>query len=234
MAIQYASLAEVKQHLQITKTGYDTWLEVLIEEAKQVIDDYCNRPDGFRADDQPDARVFSGSGTGVQWIDEAARIVKVEVKDSPSDDDYIEWLSSEWIGGRGDPLKNPTYGDREFRPYQWIVTVPGGDHAIFISGKYTTLRGFPPDLDQVKNQDRSVPTVRVTANWGYSMSTPPAVKLACIKLVGLYWQRGKAGEQDSSVSPELGITTFRRRSHNLDQDISAILKNGRLIRPSVG
>lgn len=234
MSYEYASLEEVKQHLQITGPKYDAWLDVLIQEAKQVIDNYCGRPDGFRADQQPDAREFSGSGTGLQWINEAARVVKVEVKDAPTDTDYVEWDVSEWVAGRGDPLHNPTYGDRQFRPYQWVMSRPGAGHVIFISGKYTTLRGFPPDLDAVKSEGRATPTVRVTANWGYSMDTPPAVKLACLKFVGLYWQRGKAGENDSAVTPDLGITQFRKRYHNIDPDIAAILYNGRLIRPTVG
>ncbi len=228
MPIQYASLAEVKQGNAIKVSTDDAWITALIQSAKRAIDNYCGRgEDGFRADGQPTEREFVGSGKPIQWIDECARITLVEIKTSPSDDTYVTLTSSDWIGGRGNP-KRAAFGDRQFRPYQWIQTKPNGNYSVFVSGRMRGRPGFMIDPDQT--DDQTTPTVRVTANWGYSMDTPPEVKEATIKQVGRWLMRGRSQQSDSTATPELGVSVFRRSYDTLDQDVAMILISGGLMR----
>lgn len=229
MAYEYASVAEVKQGNAMQLSADDAWITALILSAGSAINNFCNRKDfGFRANGQPSAMEFVGSGRGVQWFNglEAARIIKVEVKDSPTDADYVEWDTTDWIGGRGDP-DNGIFGDQDFRPYQWVATRLAGNYAVFTSGGSSARRGFPSDPDV---GGRGEPTVRITANWGYSMDTPPEIKQATIMQVGRWIMRGKTQYADSTVSPEFGVTVFRRAFETLDQDVAMILIMGGLVQ----
>lgn len=230
---EYASLQEAKDSLFISTTQYDALLPIWIQEASAAIDTYTNRPDGFHSNGEPTAREFGGSGKAIQWIDECTRVTKVEVKPSVTSEDseYITWSTADYLPGRGDPVQNPVFGDFPFRPYQWLMTKANAIFPIWMPGRFGWLRGFRPDTDYGEIK-RTLPTVRVTANWGYSLSTPPQIKLACIMQVGRWKKRLESGMTDSATAPDFGIETFRKHYETLDNEVAMLLIKGRFCRPS--
>lgn len=148
----YASLNEVKQGSAIKLATDDAWLEAMIESACAAIDNYCNRPDGFKADGQPDAREYSGDGSPVQWIDECAAVAKVEYKTSPSDTAYYSFATGDWIAGRGSP-ERPVLGARVNRPYRWIMLLPNASQSVFINGTFLDMHGFTPTVNRPRGEN---------------------------------------------------------------------------------
>ncbi len=70
----YATLSDVKQALPDVTWGaaYDNALTVLLERASRLIDALTGRQDNAYAASSISSRVFTGSGTYQQWIDELA------------------------------------------------------------------------------------------------------------------------------------------------------------------
>jgi len=205
----YATAAELRT--QIEKTGttgsaIDAALGIILDAASQAIDNYCNRPDGFISGAIASARYYSGQGYPWLRIDECTAIILVAVKDSGTDTTYTSWTTTDWQAASGNP-ENP---DWNRLPYDLLVVLPTGDYAIFTSGEFTTKRGFKPTSDVM----RGIPTVQVTANWGYATTIPPAIKQACIALSARWYKQGQAAWADTLASPELSQLIYRRE--NLD------------------
>ncbi len=222
----YATASEVKSQIQMTTNTMDTVIAAMITAASRAIDNFCNRPDGFVAAAAASARTFAGSGNAVQWLDEmAATPTLVEVKDSVTDSSYTAWDSTDWIAGSGDPLHSP---DFNHTPYQWIMINPTGNYDHFTSGRYAWRRGFRPEPLQYS---RGVPTVRVTARWGYATTVPDGIKQACIIQVSRWLKRGQSGWSDAIAVADTGQLIYQK---NLDPDVKLILVTGRYVRPAVG
>ena len=219
----YTTAAEVRGQINKTDTGDDAILTKLISAAERTINRFCNRPDGFEADSSASSRTWAGSGRPYQYINETVEITLVEVKESPTSDTYTSWASGDWIAASGDP-KYPNYNDL---PYTMLVVDPTGDKSIFYSGRYTTRGGFRP----TSTISRGVPTVRVTAKWGFSVAVPDDISEACIMQVARWYKRLEGAMADALASGELGQLLYRQ---SLDPDIKMILINGRYTRPVTG
>lgn len=76
-----------------------------------------------------------------------------------------------------------------------------------------------------------LPTLRVTARWGYSEAVPHQVKLAVIGQATRWFKRGQSSWADTLASDAVGQLFFRR---DLDPDIAMMLRNARLVRPTLG
>ena len=224
----YCTAAELKAEIQLASSSDDTHLEdVIIPGVSNLIDRYCNRPDGFIADASASARTYSGSGDTIQWIDECVEVSLVEVKDSPSDATYTSWASADWIACAG----NPEYPDYNRTPYRFIIVSSVGDYEVFTSGQYTGLKGFR----RGRLKRRGVPTVRITAKWGYSVAAPPIIKQACIAQAARYYKRGKSAWADTTANSTLGAMNFRTNvGSGLDPDIRVMLDGGRFKKPTLG
>lgn len=207
----YATLAELKARLEKTLPDDDTVLSALITAASRAIDAFCNRPDGFVAPTIATARVYAGSGRAWQRIDECVEITLVEVKESATDDGYVAWTGADWIAFSGDP-EQPDFNRT---PYTAILCAAGGAYSVFTSG-FMTQHG--------------VPTVRVTAKWGYAVTVPPAIREACVIQAARWWKRGQSAWADTAGTPELGLLLYRRE---LDPDLKMILVTGRYVRPVI-
>jgi len=222
----YASLTEIKAAIDRTGSGDDTRLTALLKTASRAVDGFCNRPDGFRATSDLQVRRYPGSGGTVQWIDECVAISLVEVKEGASDDDYTAWGSGDWLAGRGDPLTRPDFNTT---PYEWLMVDPTGDEDHFTSGQYSGRRGFQPSTNG--GRTRSVPTVRVTARWGYADANLGPIKEATIIIAARMYKRGQSAYADTLASGEMGQLMYRKV---IDPDVAMLLKEGHFIRPSVG
>lgn len=222
----YCSAAELRTQIDKTGTtgsGSDGNLNVIIEGVCAGIDNFCNRPDGFLAVSVASARIYPGSGLSWQNIDECVEITLVAVKDSPSDSAYVSWASSDWIAFNG----NAESPDFNRLPYMGIMCDPNGSYNVFTSSIYTGLRGFKPSGE---GYSHAVPTVQITARWGFALVTPAPIKQAAIALSSRWMKQGQSAWADTLASPELAQLIYRREN----ADIRWMLESGRYIRPPIG
>ena len=219
----YATNTELKTRINKTSATDDTVLTALIAAAENNINTTCNRPDGFVALTTAAARVYAGSGKPYLFIDENVSVTLVEVKSSPTDTTYTSWATTDWIAFRGDP-KDPNFNGL---PYTALMVDPTGDYSIFYSGSFVTRGGFRPSTDI----NRGVPTVRITAKWGYSVAVPTDIKEACLMQAARWYKRFEGAMSDALASAELGVLLYRQ---SLDPDIRRILIDGRYVKPAVG
>jgi len=221
--MSYATSAELRPQINKLSTADDGVLTMLLSAAETTINGFCNRPDGFVALTTAAARVYAGSGKPYLFIDENVSITLVEVKDSPTDTTYTSWATTDWIPFRGDP-EDPNFNGL---PYTAIMADPTGDYSIFYSGSFVTRGGFRPSTDI----NRGVPTVRITAKWGYSVAVPADIKQACLMQSARWYKRMEGAMSDALASAEMGTLLYRQV---LDPDIKMILVNGRYVKPAVG
>lgn len=219
----YATPQELRSFTNKASTASDIDLTTILSAAENNIDRACNRPDGFIAVTTATARIYAGSGKPYQWIDECISVSTVEVKDSATDDDYDEWAATDYIEFSGDP-EDPNFN---VTPYTGLMVDPTGDESVFTSGKYTTRGGFRPLTDV----HRGVPTVRVTARWGYAATVPDDIKAACLAQAARWYKRFEGSFSDVLASGELGMLMYQK---SLDPDIKRLLVDGRYVKPSIG
>lgn len=223
----YATNTELKARLNKTGSEDDTTITALLEASTVAIDRFCHRPDGFLSDTLASARIYSGSGQPVQAIDECTEITLVAVKDSPTDTAYTSWVAADWIAFGGDPNNPDFQPTSKGMPYTGIMCSAAGDYSTFTSGRYVSLKGFA----HTERTRRSVPTVQVTAKWGYSATVPAQIREACIMQAARWYKRGQAAYSDTLAMPDTGQLMFRKV---LDPDIQHILEQGRFVRPTIG
>lgn len=219
----YCTAAELRGQMNKTSVADDAILTAIIAAAENTINQFTNRPDGFIALTNATARLYSGSGKPYLFIDENVSITLVEVKSSPTDTTYTSWATTDWIPFRGDP-EDPNYNGL---PYTAIMVDPTGNYSIFYSGSFVTRGGFRPSTDV----NRGVPTVRITAKWGYSVAVPADIKQACLMQSARWYKRMEGAMSDALASAELGTLLYRQV---LDPDVKMILVNGRYVKPAVG
>jgi hypothetical protein len=220
----YCSVSEIKARTGKSQTDDDTVLTALVTAASRAIDSYCNRPDGFVALSVATARVYAGSGRSWMPIDECTEISLVAVKDSPTDTTYTSWAATDWVAFRGDP-KRPNFNAT---PYSAIMCTAYGDYSAFLNGQYITRSGFRPDPDN--DTYRGVPTVQVTAKWGYATTVPAAIKEAAVVLASRWYKRGQSAWSDVLANTETGMLMYRKE---IDPDVKFMLSAGRYVRPAV-
>jgi len=190
----YATTAEVKTRINKTRADEDASIAALITAASRAIDEYCNRPDGFVAPAAGVARLYTGTGDFYMFVDEFIAVSAVEVKDSPSDTTYVAWSSGDYLAFAGDPA-TPEFNRL---PFHGLMVSATGDYDIFTSGQYSSRRPGQPS----RTTRRGVPTVRVTARWGYAATVPAVVKEACIAQTARWLKRSEAAWADSIAKGE--------------------------------
>jgi len=219
--------------MQKTDATDDALIASIITGAERKINQFCNRPDGFEADAAANARYYRGSGKAYQLIDECVEISAVAVKDSPSDDTYEAWDSpttnmagdGDWFAGSGDP-DDP---DFNLLPYTLLFVDPNGDQSWF-TGETIHQRKRGRAVRGIDLWAR-VPTVRVTAKWGYSAAVPDDIREACIMQTARWYKRLQGAMADALASADLGELMYVQK---LDPDIAGILIDGRYVRIATG
>lgn len=219
----YTSKERIKAQIGKTADNLNTQLDQMILDASRAIDRFTNRPDGYVALTTAAAREYTGSGTPIQRIEECVSITKVEVKDSPTDSAYVEWAANDYIPFTGDA----TRPDFNRTPYTGLMVDPSGIQSYFVSGRITTLRGFPTEFNA---RIRGAPTVRVTAKWGYATEAPGSIEQACIIQVSRWIKRALSGWADTLGNAEFGLLMYQKV---LDPEVQYLLQDGRWIVPAV-
>ena len=218
----YATVDELRAEMDKTSTASDLTLARLLDSATTSINDTCNRPDGFVSIPVATARIYAGSGKPFQRIDECTSFTTVAVKDSVTDTSYTAWTTADWIGFRGDP-RFPNFNRA---PYTGLMVDPTGDESIFTSGAYTTKAGFRPTTDVF----RGVPTVQITAKWGYATTVPHDIKEICIEQAARWYKHLEAAGSGLTADSELG----QLNTGKLDADLISRLRTRRYIKATVG
>lgn len=219
----YATLEEIKPAISIkaSELQYDDLLQFWLNAAAKAVDNYCNRPDGFVADSTASARLYVGSGDRYQSTDEFVAITKVEVLDSPTDTTYVTWAASDYTAIRGG-MAHPDFQPlSKGYPYNGLLIAVNGDYSTWTSGIF-------------RNPANRVPTVRLTAKWGFATEVPDTIKAATIMQAARWYKRAKSSMSDVMVNQELGRIMFQGiTGFILDTDIRSILEYGRYVIPSV-
>lgn len=232
-ATKYCSVEQLKERMQKEDNSDDATLFSILQAAERKIDRLCNRPDGFEADTVASARYYKGSGKAYQLIDECVEITAVAVKDSISDDTYTTWTSpsamfagdGDWYPGTGDP-DDPQFNEL---PYTLLFVDPNGDQAWF-TGEDSTMRKRGRATRGLSLLAR-VPTVRVTAKWGYATTVPYDIVEATAMQAARWYKRLQGAMSDTLASTDLGQLLYMQQ---LDPDIAGILIDGRYIRMATG
>jgi hypothetical protein len=219
----YAITEELRRYINKSDTADDLILTELLAAAERNINQACNRPDGFGTVATATARRYAGSGKPYQWIDECISVTTVEVKDSATDSSYDTWTSTDYLVFSGDP-EDPNFNAT---PYTGLMVDPTGDESVFTSGQYTTRGGFRP----LTSVNRGVPTVQVTARWGYAATVPGDIKAACIMQASRWYKRLEGSFSDALTSNDFGTLLYRQ---DLDPDIKRLLVGGRYVKPAIG
>lgn len=222
----YTTTATVKAAMNKTTAGDDATIAKVITFVSRLIDRECNRADdGFLAGAVATARTFVGNGGAYQRIDEcAATPTLVEVKSSASSSSYTAWAATDWIAASGDVR----WPDFNHAPYDLLLIDPNGDYSVFSNGRYTSLQGFRPSGPL---SARGLPTVRVTAQWGYATTIPSVIEQACIIETARLYKRGQSAFADGVANQDFGNLVFAK---GLDPATREMLFNARMIRPALG
>lgn len=221
----YATEAELRDMMDkvgVTGSGSDENLAMILEGVSNLIDRFFNRPEGWFQAGTATTRLYPGSGLGYQLIDECIEVTLVETKASASDTTYESWAGADWEAFTGDP-KFPNYNDL---PYTGLMAAAGGTYTVFSDGYTSGRSGFR----EVMDVGRKVPTVRVTARWGYAAQAPGLIKQATLALGARWFKQGQGAWTDTLASADFGGMIYRAQN----ADIKTMLESSRFWRPAMG
>jgi hypothetical protein len=204
----YASLNDLKSALRIQDGVDDTLLELALESASRMVDEYTMRH-FYNAGTA--TRVFTPIGENVCQIDDAVSISSISVSTLQNKTFDQTWTAADY---QLEPLNNVSDGLSGW-PFTRIRAV----------GQYE----FPNDETEYRYEGRygqeEVATVQVTGVWGWS-AVPTAVKQATIIQAMRIFKR-----LDSPLgvisSPDTG---YFRVSNRIDPDVAMLLNSYRKLR----
>jgi hypothetical protein len=229
--MSYATLAEFHSFSNLISVSDDPSIQKLLDAADRQINRFCNRPDGFVALAAATARHYSGHGDSYEIIDECVEVAQVAVKDSPTEVAYTVWTKpttnfsgdGDWLSFRGDPV-SPDFSNL---PITGIMCDPvAGAYSVFTDGRFQGLRGFRREGPSM----RGVPTVRITAKWGYAVAVPADIRTACCMQALRWYKRLQGAMTTSLASSDLGEVQLYSK---LDPDVAVFLRDGRYLRPMI-
>lgn len=214
--VVYATAAELKAQPDIHSDADDGVINLLLSAASRCVDGLCNRRrDGFKAISVATARSYVGRGLAYVFIDEAADIEMLEIRDNR----FTNWVAvsvDEYAGFIGSP-DFPTFDDPPYHGVTLLAT-SSSSRGLIANGQ--------PDIELPPT-----PTARVTARWGYSDTVPDLVKTATITLATRWFKRGQSAWADSMAAGDFGQLMYVKK---LDPDVEAMLMLSRLARPTYG
>lgn len=218
----YGNPTELKTRIGQDTSTDDTVLTALLTAVSRMWDNYCNRHEyGFKAIENATARIYAGRGQTFLSIDENIEVTAVAVKDSVTDTGYTAWASGDWISYRGSN-RVPNFNGL---PYTAIMVAASGTKSYFLDGRYATQPGFSAPLDA--DLKRNVPTVQVTARWGYADDVPEIIREATLAQAAIFYKRGKGSWADVLRNSDFGDERFVRV---LDPALQFMVENTRLVR----
>ena len=192
----YCTIAEIKAAIQqdadsVWGTDYDTILTAIATRASRAVDLYTNRAPGAYANNTAETRYFDGSGTDKLWVDEMAAapasvaVAETGLYDHSGDTGgtYTTWAAADYVLW---PYNAVDRGE----PFTRLdVNILNGTKVVWY--KYPKA-------------------VKISAKFGYSTTTPDAIKAATIIEAVRLFKRGQQGYEDTGAIVELGQLVYRR------------------------
>lgn len=189
----YCSLAEIKAALRITDSVDDTLLELSVSAASRQIDGYCERV--FYPTTA--TRIFTPQSAQLCEIDDLISLTSLKTSSDGDGAFDVTWTSTDY---QLEPLNS--MGSGLSTPYTRIRAV--GDYL------------FPEFPNYGISHEASV---QVAGSFGYSATTPDAIKQACII---------SAMRQFKRYDSPLGVAGFGdigvMRVSRVDPDVAALLE----------
>ena len=207
----YATANEIFDELDQTKRDDAPVVARIAKAVSRWIDGYCNRQDyGFIALTSATANVYSGAGKAWLYLPDFVELTTVKMKTSISQTTYdFTFDSADIIPFRGD-VRNPQYNKL---PYHAIMININASYTHFTDGNRLSTRNRAIVLPDSDNQLPAIPTIEVTAKWGYSVVVPDIIKQVCIIESARIYKQSRAGYGDASLNQELGQTNFVKALH---------------------
>ena len=197
----YCSLADVKQALRITDTIDDAMLEMSINSASRLIDQYCNRY-FWLGSSSSEARYFTTTDPYYVWIDDLAEFTSLDTSSNMKNQYDIHWTND------GD------YPDYELAPKNNLANAYYSPYtAIRATGHYL----FPYFGDNS--------LIKVTGRWGWT-SVPDPIKQATVIQASRLFKRLESPLGVAGVS-DIGIMRVGRA---IDGDVAQLIDPFRQMR----
>lgn len=216
--VSYCTADDIKTAMSQTSSTDDTKLTALALVASRMIDNYCRRTEfGFVASDTAEALQLTTDEKSYVYIPECVEITLVEYKESVTDSTYQSLDSDAWIPFRGNPKKSSVRYN--LVPYTGILLTAQSPITFFRDGNYTSDFSWETAND-TNNLATYLPTVQVTARWGYSDETPAVIKEAAIMQSIRWYKREQSGMSDTLTSSTMGDERYVKQ---LDPDVKLIL-----------
>jgi len=214
----YANPEEIYQAIRATKQDDNVQVKRIIGTVSRWIDAFMNRKDyGFVALETATANVYTGNAKSYLYLPDFIDTPTVKMKTSIDETTYdYTFLSGEILPFRGDP-RNPNYNSL---PYHGIIVAYNATYPYFTSGRPASVsrkwnRLYPDNSDN----EVSLPTVQVTAKWGYSETVPEIIKEVCIIETLRLYKQEQAGMGDAGFNTQLGNTQYVKALHPSAKDM---------------
>lgn len=225
----YATADEVFDSINQTSKSDTGQVNRILRTVSRWIDGYMNRGEyGFVAESTASARVYAGEAKAYLYVMDFVELSTVKMKTSIDQTTYdYTFTSGEIIPFRGDP-RRPNYNKL---PYHGILVAYNATYPFFTSGRPASVsrkwNRLHPDTN---NNITSLPTVEVTAKYGYAVSVPDVIKeVTIMETIRLYKQE-RAGMGDAGMNVEIGQTQFVKALHPAAK---AILDSTNLRMPKI-
>lgn len=193
----YCSLAEARAQIGITVTADttdDAVIEARVEAISRTIDALTGRR--FYRNSADEARYYTTDSAYVlECPDDIGSITTLE-----TDDDGDRTYENSWAATDYDTM--PYNATLDGKPFTWIETTPDGDYTF-----PTLVKG-----------------IKITGKFGYSATTPPAIKSACLLAVQKLFKR-KDAPFGVEAGGDLGIMTLMKTDPDIQMLLSPFVRN---------
>jgi hypothetical protein len=194
----YATAQEVSDHLidadLMDGDVYQGLLEALVTRASRLIDNWFGWPENFYVSGAAAARYFDGNGEQEFWPGHmAAAPTEVAVAEVGDITNYTVWTATDYI-------VYPLNAAAEGRPFRSLMI-------DLINGTKTIWYKYPK-------------SVKITAQWGWSIAAPEPITEACIVQTARWFRRGQQQFQDAGAVTELMQMRYLKK---LDPEVELLL-----------
>lgn len=222
----YCTAAEIRAQINGTSPSDDATLTAIASAVSRFFDGFLGHKEGLVALSTATAKEYSTFGQSFCWIDECIEVTAVATKDAVTDTTYPQSLTvgTHIRGFRGDPKHRPNFNDV---PYHGLILLPNAPVSRFLDSRFSQMQGFPTYGDD-STGEVNMPTLQVTAKWGYALTLSPIIKQAAIMHSTRVYKRIQGGMADALLSGDFGQSRFISK---LDKDVQVLLEMSGLKRP---
>lgn len=221
----YATAADIRARIDLTSIADDTILLAYATAVSRLIDGFMGRPQtGFVALAVAAARVFAGTGERYLFINENIEITAVKLKDALTDATFDKTLAANEFQTFRGSYANPNFNDL---PYSAIMLTANATVASFLSGN--AINHFDNfTVRDTSSKRPALPTVEITAKWGYALAVPEVIKEATVMQSVRIYKRLQGSMADALLSSDLGQARFISK---LDKDVQVLLEFSGIKKP---